>query len=228
MAKEAAELNLTSSFDLFTKSYEKIKKNIGIVLGLYFGPILIFFLLIMTAVGIPAVITSASGSSNAANIIAIISGTLVFVGIILFFLIYTAVIQTLYLQLARDKKPTLNSVWQEARPRVVDVFFATILSGLVILGGFLLFIIPGFFMIRRYYLVSYFVIDKKLGAREAMKQCSAKSIKASGYVWGVLGVTLLLSLAGFIPFIGGLISMVLGIIYSVAPALRYDEIKDLA
>jgi uncharacterized membrane protein len=43
----------------------------------------------------------------------------------------------------------------------------------------------------------------------------------------VIGVIFLIGLINIIPFIGWIISFIVGMFYSVAPALRYEELKHL-
>jgi len=91
----------------------------------------------------------------------------------------------------------------------------------------LLLIVPGVIAIRRYFLAPYLMLDKDLSIREAMKQSAALSKPYSGSIWGIIGVIVLLSLPSIIPVIGWAVSFVLMLLYSVAPALRYQELKKL-
>jgi len=220
---------LTSSFELFPKSYQVVKKNIGtlLVLGLLLVLMLLLFISPMIILSFVASSSTATAQSSVSifNVISIIIGIfVVLLGSIFLGVTYQAAL----LQMAQGKKITVRSAWDQAKPKVVDVFLATVLSGLLVVGGLILFIVPGLIMFRRYYLVSFFVLDKDLKPLEAMRQSAAASKKVSGYIWGILGVSFLLQLSGLIPFIGGIVSAVLGFIYAVAPALRYEEIKDLA
>jgi uncharacterized membrane protein len=95
---------------------------------------------------------------------------------------------------------------------------------LIIGVGFLLLIVPGLFLLRRYILAPYFLVDKELSINEALNQSAAFSKKYSGAVWGLIGVTILISLLGIIPVLGGIASAILGIAYYCAPALRYKEV----
>lgn len=71
------------------------------------------------------------------------------------------------------------------------------------------------------------MLDRKVSIGEAMTQSAAMSKPYSGSIWGVIGVMFLISFVGVIPFVGWLISFVLGMFYAVAPALRYQELKKL-
>jgi hypothetical protein len=72
------------------------------------------------------------------------------------------------------------------------------------------------------------MIDKNLSIGDALNKSAELSKRNTGAVWGLFGVMLLIGLIGIVPFIGGLVSFVLGSLYSVAPALRYQQLKQLA
>src|SRR6185436_11176005 len=104
------------------------------------------------------------------------------------------------------KKPNFSGLWDGTKkfgPRLIGL---GIIVGLMLLGGFLLFIIPGLIVLRRYYLSPYYLVDKDLTIGEAMKQSAADSKKYSQYIWSVIGVSVLLSFTGIIPLIGVLLS----------------------
>jgi hypothetical protein len=61
-----------------------------------------------------------------------------------------------------------------------------------------------------------------------MDQSAALSKANTGAIWGVIGVMFLIGLANIVPIIGGLIAFIFGALYSVAPALRYQQLKKLA
>ncbi len=222
-------LKLTPSFDLFSKSVEKIKKNIGLYIGANLMPVIAILAVSIPAVLIYFILRYASNAISD-DLVRIVNVLMIVVGIagVLFLIVaYGAFMTVANLHFAKEKTPSFKNIWETTKPKIVDTFLAQLLAGVYILGGFLLFIIPGFFMLRRYYLTAYYVIDQDLSPTQAVKKCKEQSLKASGYVWGLLGVTLLLSLTGIVPIVGGLISGVLGLMYGVAPALRYLEIKKL-
>ncbi len=135
--------------------------------------------------------------------------------------------QSAQLKASEDKVITFNVLWKIVKElgwRMVGLYLVV---GLTIVVGFFLFIIPGLIFLRRYYLSAYVMLDKKTGIREAMDRSAAMSKPHSGSVWGVIGVTFLIAMTGVIPFIGWLVAFTLGMLYSVAPALRYQELKKL-
>jgi hypothetical protein len=74
----------------------------------------------------------------------------------------------------------------------------------------------------------YVMIDKNTGIQESLTKSAAISLKNTGAVWGIIGVLFLIGLVNIIPYFGGLAAFVLGSLYSVAPALRYQQLKKLA
>ena len=89
--------------------------------------------------------------------------------------------------------------------RIVDVILAQILSIVLVVMGFLLFIIPGIIVLVRLSFVKYLVMDKGLDAMGAIKESWRMT---SGYGWTILGMAIL---AAFI-FLGGLIAFIVGVI----------------
>lgn len=213
----------TSAFSLFSKSYNAVVANWGLFALLAILPFV-----------------SLIGSNRIDNnnkefklpeitpnaIAALLIMTLVLASISFF--IHTMTV-TLQLESAKGKTPTLKQLWDSAKKYWLRLFGLYVLIFLSIIGGLILLIIPGIIMIRRYFLSPYLMIDKDLPIGEAMRRSAELSKPYSGAIWGVIGVSLLISLfSGLILYVGPYISFVLGIFYSVAPALRYFEIKKLS
>lgn len=104
----------------------------------------------------------------------------------------------------------------------------SICVAVVVLAGFIAFIVPGVFLLRRYYLSQYYLVDKDLGVFEAMRLSAERSKKFANAIWGLLGVQLLISIVNIIPGMGQLIGGVASLLYSYAPAVRYKQIEDAA
>lgn len=80
---------------------------------------------------------------------------------------------------------------------------------------------------RRYILAPYVMLDKKCTIGEALAESHRLSNKNPSSVWGIIGVMFLISLLGIVPIIGSLASFILGALYTVAPAIRYQQLKKL-
>ena len=135
--------------------------------------------------------------------------------------------QAAQLEGAQRRKLDYGKLWQTVREigwRMLGLYIAMFF---VIGIGFILLIIPGFFMIRRYMLAPYVMIDERLGIIDSMDKSAALSKINTGSVWGIIGVMFLIGLLNIIPIIGGLLSFAVGGLYSVAPAMRYLQLKRL-
>lgn len=104
-----------------------------------------------------------------------------------------------------------------------------LILGAAVIGGLILFIVPGIIVIQRFYLAGYYLIDHNMKPVDALKRSWRETKIYSSAVWGVLGVTIMISLAGSIlgstiPFVNILAQITL-LVYACAPAIRYLQIK---
>ena len=207
-----------SAFSLFPKSYNAIMQNLFlfIVVG-GFGLVaqLILSLQIKVpeeATGFPTISSQGAGIFTVALIVSIV--------------LYTMSIK-LQLSVARGNKPTMNALWEFARDNTFKMIGLGIVVSAVVVLGLIAFIVPGLIFIRRYVLSPYVMADKKLGIFEAMKQSADLTKPYSGAVWGIIGVSVLISFISVFGFVGSITSAILAVSYSVAPAFRYEELKKL-
>jgi len=107
----------------------------------------------------------------------------------------------------------------------VWMFFFGLL--LFVLAG-LLAIVLAFLVISRYFLTPYVIIDQDAGISQALSESASLSARNPGAIWGVIGVMFLISLVSVVPYIGGLLAFVLGSLYSLAPAMRYHQLKRMS
>jgi uncharacterized membrane protein len=136
--------------------------------------------------------------------------------------------QAAQLDAVEDKHLDFQNLWQVVKTKGWRLLGLYIVMSLIIGLGFVLLFIPGLFMIRRYIMAPYVMIDKNTGIQESLTKSAAISLKNTGAVWGIIGVLFLIGLVNIIPYFGGLAAFVLGSLYSVAPALRYQQLKKLA
>lgn len=162
--------------------------------------------------------------------------TFTLIGFSIFWIIVTLAVGTIaqimsqkaQLEAVQRRKLDYGKLWQVVREigwRMLGLYIAMFV---VIVVGFILLVIPGFFMIRRYLLAPYVMIDQRLGIIDSMDKSAELSKKDTGSVWGIIGVLFLIGLLNIIPLIGGLLAFVVGGLYSVAPAMRYMQLKHLA
>lgn len=100
---------------------------------------------------------------------------------------------------------------------------AGILYGLIVLAGFILFIIPGIIWAVKFSLCCYFVIDKGLGPIEALK---ASSRATMGVKWRLFGFGILCALINLL----GMLCLLVGVFATyptvlVASAIVYRQLS---
>lgn len=238
-ARKSSPLYLASAFDLFQPSKDSVIKNIWV-----FGPLYGAMLLL----GLHSWIWSPSpsqephwwsamggvGSGTTITPYPLFAGAVLIGFSIIWFFIALAVgaisqimAQEAQLEAAKGREPVFHKLWNTVKElgwRMLGLYIAM----WVIIGiGFILLIIPGLFMLRRYLLAPYVMLDKRCGITDALEQSARLSKINTRAVWGILGVLLLIALLNIIPIIGGLAAFVFGALYSVAPALRYEQLKKL-
>lgn len=235
--RRSSPLNLPSALALFKPSRDIVLKNIWIFGPLYAVPIVFWIHSWIwspvntkwwtNGAGLDANWTSIPGPSH------LLDAT---VGFSIIWFVIVAVIGTIaqimalaaQLAGAQGEPTAFDTLWATVKElgwRIVGLYLVVTL---VVLVGLILLIIPGLIMLRRYLLAPYVMIDKKYGIRKSMEYSAALSKPYSHSVWGIIGMMFLISLIGIIPFIGSLVAFVLGMFYSVAPALRYEELKRLS
>jgi hypothetical protein len=239
--RRSSPLNLPSAFELFKPSKDIVLKNIGVFVPLYILP---FIFLVNTwlwnissthgAQHWKLQFADHNGGWNIPTLPVYTWGLLA--GIFSIFVLVSLTVgiiikimtQAAELEGAEGKLITFKSIWKTTKELGWRMLGLYIVVGLVVLVGFILLIVPGLFMIRRYILSPYVMLDKKVSIRQAMDRSAALSKTNTGAVWGLMGVMLLIGLVGVIPILGGVASFILGMLYSVAPAIRYQQLKKLA
>lgn len=217
----------TSAFDLVPRSFELVSKNLPLFALVSSAPLL---MTVLSAVNSKEVEVGSSLSPGLLfqSALGMAPAVALILGII------SLVLQTmalgLVLKAAQDKTANVNELTETARKFTLKYLGLSILSGLVIVLGFVLLIVPGFIAITRLFLAPYVMVSENLGVVESMKRSSELSKGNAGAIWGVIGVTILLGIIGQIlgfisPVVGAVVASLLGIGYSVAPAIRYLELK---
>lgn len=238
-ARRTSPLRITPAFELFYKSKDRVLKNSGIFIALYLLPfIFLFNSWIINASQLHGrshwqwVFQNRSAGWMAPTLPAYAWGylfTFAVWGVLMLALSFFVQIMTQAAQLeaAENKIVDFNRLWRTTKEvgwRMVGLY---LLVGLYILVGLILLVIPGLIMLRRYFLAPYVMLDQKTGIREAMDRSAALSAPNTGAIWGIIGVMILIGLINVLPVFGGLIALVVGALYGVAPALRYQELKKL-
>ncbi len=239
-ARANSPLNLPGAFQLFKPSRNIVLDNIWIF-GPLFAVSLIFSL--HSWIWSPA---SATGQHWADRFDSFSSGWSfspistytwgAFIGFSIIWLLFVLAAGTIVqimsqaaqLDAVEHKPLDFTVLWQVVKRLGWRLLGLYLLIDLYILVGLILLIIPGLIMIRRYFLAPYVMIDTKCGIKEAMERSAAMTKPYSGSIWGIIGVSFLIGLVAIVPFIGSLAAFMLAALYSVAPAIRYQELKKLS
>ncbi|HEX5447958.1 MAG TPA: hypothetical protein VFW90_02030 [Candidatus Saccharimonadales bacterium] len=236
--RRSSVFHMPSAFDLFTPSKNLVLKNIWIFGPLYAVPFIFWiheWIWAPTPGHGPAPWWHSSSNFNSGwpgSPLPTYS-TFTLIGFSLFWFVIVAAVgtivqimsQTAQLDASTGRHLSFDKLWEVVTKMGWRLLGLYIVTGIVILIGLILFIIPGLFMIRRYLLAPYVMIDRNVSIREAMDGSAELSLKNTGAIWGVMGVMFLIAMIGIIPIIGSLASFVVGSLYSVAPALRYRQLK---
>jgi len=236
-ARRGSPLNLPSAFELFSQSKELVLTNIWIFGPLYAVPVIFW---IHDWIWSPTAgvhwwdrafgAGGTWGSSPAA------SWETGFVGFSIFWLLITVVLgsiaqfMTVIAALWATEHRTLDfqDLWHEVKRVGWRLLGLYVVAGLYVVVGLILLIVPGLIMLRRYFLAPYVMIDKNCGIAEAMERSAAMTKPYSGSIWGIIVVMILIGFANIVPYVGGLLSLLAGLFYVCAPALRYQQLKKLA
>lgn len=210
----APQQQLPGAFSLFRPSLDALMVNIWTFLGLFLVPMAGLLLMI------PLVVVDRDQS--AVGVFALLVGLAAFV----FFLFVAPALPFVQLQSVQGKQVSLGDSLKASKKFFWRFYGQSILVGLIIFVGLVLLIIPGIFMLKRYYLVTYYLYDQDLGILESMRKATADAKTYPGAIWGLIGVMVLIELPSAIP-IFGLVSFVLVLMYYCAPPIRYFQIKAL-
>jgi hypothetical protein len=236
-ARRTSPLFLPSAFDLFSPSKDIVLKNIWIFGPLYAVP-LIFWIHSWIWSPLPnqkVHLWQHSGGFSSGWPGGPLPTYLTFLAVgfsLLWFLIITFIgtaaqimSQKAQLEGAQGRDLDFADLWAAVKQlgwRMVGLYITIFF---IVIIGLILLIVPGLIFIRRYFFAPYVMLDKKLGIRESLDESAALSKLNTGSVWGIIGVMFLIGLLNIIPIIGGLASFIFGGLYSVAPALRYLQLK---
>lgn len=208
-----------SVFALFNQSLNLIRKNIQIYALVYAVPL--FFTILSPMQEKDLSITSKTITTADSALVAI--GAIVS-------LVLAVMAIGLNISTAMHKKTSFSELWDFARKYTFRLLGLWIITGLIVLGRLFLLIVPGLIFLQRYLLASYLMVDQDLGIIESLKKSAVLSKPFPGAIWGLIGVSILISIPSSPNFgvFGAIVGGLLGVAYAVAPALRYVELKKLS
>jgi hypothetical protein len=136
----------------------------------------------------------------------------------------------LQLRSADHQKVELNEWLQLSARKFFPVVAYFILSGIVIVVGLVLLIVPGLIALTRLSMGQYLIVDKSVGPIEAMKQSWNLTKGHAGKIWGAIGVAIVVGLVvsilvSWIPLVGVIITSAASLLIGVVFAMLYRWIN---
>ncbi len=110
----------------------------------------------------------------------------------------------MFLQAVREIRPDFNILVSGFRQNYLGIVLANLLTGALIMLGFIMLVIPGIIVACRLAFVGFLVMDKKLDPITAVEESWRMT---RGYGWTILGMALL----SFFIFIAGLCLLIVGV-----------------
>jgi hypothetical protein len=193
------------AFGLYKHSKAAIKFNIG--------PVLILLVLTVVASGLPNLFQSGSATSSLVQLLASVLSVILSIATIV-----------VVLGGARRTTVSLGESFSHVTPMLVlRLIGASIVTGVLVFLSIIALVIPFFFVFPRLLLVSYFIVDGKMGVFDAVSASWNKSKGNVGKVYGIIGANVAYALLA-ITIIGIPFSIYFLIMYSAAMALLYQFI----
>jgi len=211
--KRAKPVALPSAFALFVPSVRAMLLNLQTFVLLGALPLVMFVALGFTG----GLELTATGPPHWDAVIPFSAGIIVAI-----FIISPAVV-LVQLKSVRRQQIGFREAFDQGLHYFWRMLGLALLLAVIFVVSLILFVVPFFFMLRRYLLSPYYLVDRDLGIREAMRQSAAASKHHSGAVWGVIGVQTLLSIFNFVPILGQVVAVVCNAAYWCAPAARYNQ-----
>lgn len=212
------ERQLTPSWQLVRPSIQLLKKYIWQTLYLGFLPALL-----LTAA---AFVVPRPGADSFSDMRP--EGLILYAVALTWVLLTAPGFYRLQAQAIQGKEISTSDAFKQGLKRFFRFFATMILAVLAIVLGLILFIIPGLLLLRGFLLAPYYAVDADLSPVEALKQSYRDSRPVTAWLWGIIGVQAVFSLAAnlfsVIVIIGPLLALITTFIYIYAPALRYGEI----
>ena len=178
-------------------TWELFKVQFGILIGIF---MILVAASIVTSLGLfilRIAVMAITGELNAPNAVApTLIGLSIFENVIsqLVNLWFTIASIRIMLQISRNQPADLRLLLQSA-PFMIRTFLATLLFGIMMIGGLLLFIVPGIYVILTFWNYTYFIVDRNCGVFEAFRLANAH---ASGNRLSIFVVGLIISGLGLL------------------------------
>ncbi len=216
---QSVEGYISNPLGLIKPSWNALKINFGTLVAAALAPVGV--IAVAALIGLSAFASRAVGPI--ANILMFVLGIVAIVLVVMLLPVFPLVL----LRSAQGTKISFRDAFEQGRPYILPLIGIGILTGLAIIGGLILFIIPGLIFAAWFSLGFFVLLDENKGVVDSMKR-SKELVK--GHVWEMWGVLALPSLVGIfnvIPVLGWIVSLVFQVAYLPAQAIRYLQIKEV-
>ena len=210
---------LPSALSLFKPSIAAFKRNFLTFVVVGSLP----FLLIAASIGVQIITANTPEFLRIAG--AIITTILFVSGIILSFLTAPTLALT-QLRSAEGVAISPRQAYRSASPFFLRWMGLTILLAIIYIAAIACFVVPFFFMLRRYVLAPFYLLGRNSSIGDAMRASASESRYHSRAVWELVFIQALLSLCSAVPIIGWVVGWIPSVMYACAPAIRYLQISD--
>lgn len=144
-------------------------------------------------------------------------------------LVFIVPLITYGLSLAANRKITISEFMQFSLKKLLFLIVTSLLFAFIIFGSLLLLIVPAIWTIAWFAQSSYALVDKDLSPIAALKESKRISKDHKSKVWGLIGVSILISFAAaiftVIPYIGNAAVAFVSVLTTVAATHLYKWLE---
>lgn len=206
---------ISNPIDMIKPSTKAIGVNVGTLFALL-GMMLIPGLVLLVAILFGVIIRHGETSFVAMGIGLIALASAIGLGLLI-----VPAFSIVIMAAARGEKITARAAMSQASAFVWRALGINILTTLAVLGGFLLFIVPGFIFMAWFSLSLYVLVTEDLSIVASMKRSRAL---VRGRVWEIWGLNSLAIAVTIVPVFGSIANLILSILMIPALPIRYLQL----
>lgn len=214
---------LTSAFKVFSKNWVKIVLGQLFVLVVTFLPLLAIFIAFFIGFGVKGIMFNASGFP----VSLIISAAIV----LILYIVYATYIQAglikFYLDIYNGSDPKITAILKTSKKDFCRYFVFSLTLFFIILGGFILLIIPAIIFGIMFSVARFYVIEKGFTTKQALQASkdATKGYRVEIFVFALTMIALYI-LVSFAKNIGSLVSFfVLQPVFLLAFVYIYKQLS---
>lgn len=126
-----------------------------------------------------------------------------------------------------DVESKFSLGWELGGKHFKSFLSVSLLAGLFVLLGSILFIVPGIILSLMFFLAPVIIINEKIGAMDALKRSRELMSGYKAWLFGLFIIYMIVSIfTSFMPVLGQVIDFILGLISLVLPVYMYLKLKD--